>query len=95
MVIYFAILLHKLPTSVGLGSFLKGSGSTETNSLKSIAWFTLSSPISTIFFYLLLCTMPDNSPKDFNMPLVLGVLLLVSAGTFLYVATIHILPETF
>lgn len=91
-IIFLAILLHKCPASVGLGSYLRGQGESTRNSIKSVLSFTLSSPISCIVFYFMLCCIPESN--EFNLPLVLAVLLLISAGTFLYVATMHILPET-
>ena len=93
MIIYFAILLHKIPASIGLGTFLKGKAVDDIEAFKCILAFTLSSPISTIVCYLSLSAIPYTSDK-LNLPLLLAVLLLISAGTFLYVATIHILPAT-
>lgn len=91
IIIFFAILLHKLPASVGLGSFLKGEGVGMDEAFFSILSFTLSSPISSIFFFILLSLMPDYKQ---SMPIFLSIVLLISAGTFLYVATIHILPTS-
>ena len=36
LVIYFAILIHKIPASIGLGSFLRGKGVDEKTALRSI-----------------------------------------------------------
>jgi zinc transporter ZupT len=58
--------------------------------------FTLSAPLATIGAYFLLILIETGStvsPKQ--LMFWVGILLLLSAGSFLYVATIHILPEVY
>ena len=55
--------------------------------------FTGTSPLANVLTYLLLTSMGLNESQDLSF--FVGVLLLVSSGTFLYVSTIHILPQVF
>jgi len=54
ILIFFAILLHDGPASIGFGSFLHHEGLRGWNSAKHILAFTLSAPLTTLIsFYLL------------------------------------------
>jgi zinc transporter 9 len=87
-VLFFAILLHKAPTAFGLTSFLLQKGLPKRKILKHLSIFSLSTPISSILTYLAIGAQ-DHHTLQFKT----GLLLLFSAGTFVYVATVHILPE--
>ena len=56
-------------------------------------FFTISSPISAIVTFYGFTFVGGAEGK--KMMVIVGVFLLISAGTFLYVATIHILPEVY
>jgi zinc transporter 9 len=87
-VLFFAILLHKAPTAFGLTTLLLQKGLQRSRILKHLAIFSSSTPISAISTYLLIGG-GDQQLLQFRT----GLLLLFSAGTFVYVATVHILPE--
>lgn len=54
----------------------------------------MTCPLASLFAYFGLILWGTRVDEDLLMFWV-GILLLVSAGSFLYVATIHILPEVF
>lgn len=94
LVIFFAILMHKIPTSVGLGTFLSKSGLPLKKVCMHLLAFTGTSPLANIITFVALSNIGLTENSDF-LRFYVGVLLLVSSGTFLYVSTIHILPEVF
>mmetsp|Transcript_5630 Transcript_5630/g.9703 ORF Transcript_5630/g.9703 Transcript_5630/m.9703 type:complete len:107 (-) Transcript_5630:109-429(-) len=91
-----AILIHKIPASLGLGSFL--SHARVENYFRHILCFTLCSPLFNLATFLLLSSTMTREARgskssQLNVTFEIGVLLLVSAGTFLHVSTILILPQ--
>ncbi|OQV18263.1 putative Zinc transporter ZIP9 [Hypsibius exemplaris] len=90
MIVFFAIMLHKAPTAFGLVTFLLHEGMDRVRIRKHLLIFSLSAPIGSLVTYFLI-TMGTNSmaPSDSSS----GLVLLFSGGTFLYVATVHVLPE--
>lgn len=59
--------------------------------------FTLSSPLTTIIVYLLMDALSgdlDSKTKS-SLKKYTGIILLLSAGTFLYVSTINVLPDLY
>jgi len=94
ILIFFAILLHDGPASIGFGSFLHHEGLRGWNIAKHLLAFTLSAPLTTLISFYLLRALGVQTEEKVLMFWV-GILLLISAGTFLYVATIHIFPEVF
>ena len=50
--------------------------------------FTATAPLTSIVTYLYVILLVTN------ITFVIGIFLLISAGSFIYVATMHILPET-
>jgi solute carrier family 39 (zinc transporter), member 9 len=96
-VLFLAILLHKAPTAFGLVSFLLQRGLSKRKILQhlskycvDIGVFAVATPLSAVFTYLIV-----NGIGFQNVSGNTGILLLFSGGTFLYVATMHILPEVF
>eukprot|EP00347_Sterkiella_histriomuscorum_P009627 403340483 len=94
LLIFFAILLHKIPASIGFGAFLYHEGLRNWDVAKYLLAFTISCPVTSILAYFGLLSWDREMDQQLLMFWV-GILLLVSAGSFLYVATIHILPEVF
>lgn len=87
LIVFLAIMLHKGPAAFGLSSFLKHIKLEESKSRFYLALFALSSPIFAILTFFIL---KDTSlATDDNI----GLALLFSAGTFIYVATVDVLPE--
>ena len=90
MVIFFAILLHKVPASIGLGTYLQRCQLSDMGFITYLLSFTLTSPTVAILSFIILQNLGWSID---NFKIVVGRLLLISAGTFLYVATMHILPN--
>lgn len=95
MIIFLAILMHKIPASIGLGSFLSHCQLSKRTLFGHLLAFTATSPISCIVTFLILCGIDIESSDTVKLQSYVGVILLLSAGTFLYVSTIHILPEVY
>jgi zinc transporter 9 len=80
--------MHKIPASVGLGTFL-AKNVEKSKALVHLLAFTLASPIANVATFVALKFLLIDDLKYW-----IGVLLMISSGTFLYVATMHILPES-
>ncbi|KAK1893984.1 Zinc transporter ZIP9-A [Dissostichus eleginoides] len=78
LIVFVAIMLHKAPAAFGLVSFLMHAGLERNRIRRHLLVFSLAAPSS------------KEALSDFNAT---GVAMLFSAGTFLYVATVHVLPE--
>ena len=87
LIVFVAIMLHKGPAAFGLTAFLKHIEIDDTKSRIYLILFALSSPIVAILTFF---ALDDTSfATDENI----GFALLFSAGTFIYVATVDVLPE--
>lgn len=90
MVVFFAIMLHKAPSSFALTTVLLSEGLSRTTVRRHLLFFSMSAPAGAISTYLLLQLFSvDNS---WNLEYWTGILLLFSGGTFLYVA-MHAIQE--
>ncbi|CEF61047.1 Zinc transporter ZIP9 [Strongyloides ratti] len=89
-IIFFAIMLHKAPAAFGLVSFLMLEGLEKFRIKKHLMIFSLAAPITAVITYQILLFV---SSESLNYSSTTGILMLFSAGTFLYVATVHVLPE--
>ena len=87
-VIWFALMLHKLPPSFAVSTFLLSSGSPQAIHLK-ILLFSAACPIAALMTAVTLEVFLKEELNE-NAP---GIMLLFSGGTFLYVSTMHVLPE--
>lgn len=87
LIVFVAIMLHKGPAAFGLSSFLQHIKVDKTKSQMYLLLFALSSPIVAILSFF---TLQDSAfATDDNI----GLALMFSAGTFIYVATVDVLPE--
>ena len=87
LIVFAAIMLHKGPTAFGLASFLAHIETGQARSRLYLLLFALTSPLAAILAFY---TLRDSAlASDANV----GLTLLFSAGTFLYVATVDVLPE--
>ncbi|KAK8805864.1 hypothetical protein WA158_002520 [Blastocystis sp. Blastoise] len=86
-VIFFAIVLHKSSASFGLGAYFKKLGLTYKQAFWYIMLFASTTPVATFVAALIVKLGVEISET------VLPVAFAFSAGTFLYVAITHILPE--
>jgi len=90
IIVFIAIMLHKAPAAFGLVSFLLHEGFDRARIRKHLTVFALSAPVLAILTYIGL----NQSSKDMLVNNnATGIAMLFSGGTFLYVATVHILPK--
>ncbi|KAJ3220473.1 hypothetical protein HK099_004264 [Clydaea vesicula] len=91
--VFLAIMLHKAPSAFGLTTFLLQEGYSRRTIREHLMIFSLSAPLCSLATYFFLLQNGVNEPHI--MQKWTGILLLFSAGTFLYVSTVHILPEIY
>ncbi|EHB11590.1 Zinc transporter ZIP9 [Heterocephalus glaber] len=90
LIVFVAIMLHKAPAAFGLVSFLMHAGLERNRIRKHLLVFALAAPVMSMVTYLGLSKSSKEALSEVNAT---GVTMLFSAGTFLYVATVHVLPE--
>lgn len=90
MIVFLAIMLHKAPAAFGLTSFLLHEGIDRQRIRKHLGIFSMSAPLLTLITYFGIAQEQKEALNSFNAT---AVAMLFSAGTFLYVATVHVLPE--
>ncbi|CAG2112456.1 unnamed protein product [Medioppia subpectinata] len=90
MIVFLAIMLHKAPAAFGLVTFLMHEGLERSRLRKHLLAFSLSAPIAAFITFFGISQGTKEALSDYNAT---GVAMLFSAGTFLYVATVHVLPE--
>lgn len=90
MIVFLAIMLHKAPAAFGLVSFLLHEGIERTRIRKHLGIFAISAPLLTLVTYF---GIGQEQKETLNSVNATAVAMLFSAGTFLYVATVHVLPE--
>uniref|UniRef100_A0A8C7JAA1 Zinc transporter ZIP9 n=1 Tax=Oncorhynchus kisutch TaxID=8019 RepID=A0A8C7JAA1_ONCKI len=84
LVVFLAVILHKAPAAFGLATFLLRAGLEKRQIQKHLLVFSAAAPVLSIITYFILNARRLSAT---------GVGMLFSAGTFLYVATVHVLPE--
>ncbi|XP_033735187.1 zinc transporter ZIP9-B-like isoform X3 [Pecten maximus] len=92
LIVFIAIMLHKAPAAFGLVTFLLHDGFDRPRIRRHLLIFSASAPIACIFTYVGLSVSQGSLGKLHNFQTT-GIAMLFSAGTFLYVATVHVLPE--
>ena len=90
MIIFLAIMLHKAPAAFSLVVLLIHSGLKPTTIRKHLLAFSLSAPIAAILTFYGLGQPGKEALRRGNAT---GIAMLFSAGTFLFVATVHVLPD--
>ncbi|KAJ3365397.1 hypothetical protein GGF32_009255 [Allomyces javanicus] len=96
MVVFFAILLHKGPSAFGLSTFLLRNGHLPRHRVRyHLLAFAAAAPLAAMSTFL---ALSQGSPANPDLAAAhvaqwTGILLLFSAGSFIYVATVHVLPE--
>lgn len=90
MIVFFAIMLHKAPAAFGLVTFLLHEGLDRNKIRRHLLFFALAAPAGAAITYL---TIVKSGTERFSSTHSTGVAMLFSAGTFLYVSTVHVLPE--
>ena len=81
-----ALILHKTPTAFGFGTMLVHQKFNKIRLRKHLILFSAATPLGSLATFLFLYSQPYT--------LNVGVVLLFSAGTFLY-ASMHCLEEVF
>ncbi|KIW95936.1 uncharacterized protein Z519_03002 [Cladophialophora bantiana CBS 173.52] len=93
-VIFFAIMIHKAPAAFGLTSVLVKQGLSKRAARGHLILFSLAAPTGAIFTWLLAHLLGGGRNQSAQTTRWwTGMLLLFSAGTFLYVA-MHAMQET-
>ncbi|XP_053289982.1 zinc transporter ZIP9 [Pleuronectes platessa] len=90
LIVFVAIMLHKAPAAFGLVSFLMHAGLERNRIRRHLLVFALAAPVLAMLTFVGLSQSSKEALSDINAT---GVAMLFSAGTFLYVATVHVLPE--
>ncbi|XP_076321745.1 zinc transporter ZIP9-like isoform X2 [Tachypleus tridentatus] len=90
MIVFIAIMLHKAPAAFGLVTFLLHEGLDKKVIRRHLLLFALAAPVLTVISYFSINQTAKTAMSTYN---VTGIAMLFSAGTFLYVATVHVLPE--
>uniref|UniRef100_A0A1I7ZJ01 Zinc transporter ZIP9 n=1 Tax=Steinernema glaseri TaxID=37863 RepID=A0A1I7ZJ01_9BILA len=91
-IVFAAIMLHKGPAAFGLVSFLLAEGLEAFRVKRHLLVFSLSAPVAALVTYYTIATFGLGG-ESLSSGSTTGVLMLFSAGTFLYVATVHVLSE--
>ncbi|CAF0810977.1 unnamed protein product [Adineta steineri] len=89
LIVFMAIMLHKAPAAFGLVSFLMSDGVDRKRIRRHLLIFSLAAPLMAIFTFVLLKSRVREAYSVDST----GIAMLFSAGTFLFVATVHVLPE--
>ncbi|MBT6972891.1 MAG: ZIP family metal transporter [Euryarchaeota archaeon] len=82
--IAFAVLIHKGPAAFSLGIFSMHERSERNDSIRDVVIFSLATPVMMMIAFFIL--------EDLEIHLI-GLAMLFSAGTFLYIATVDTLPD--
>nr|XP_026483436.1 zinc transporter ZIP9 isoform X2 [Vanessa tameamea] len=90
LIVFLAIMLHKAPAAFGLVTFLLHAGLERNRIRKHLLIFSCAAPLLAVLTYFGIGNESKQTLSDFNAT---GIAMLFSAGTFLYVATVHVLPE--
>mmetsp|Transcript_58112 Transcript_58112/g.184883 ORF Transcript_58112/g.184883 Transcript_58112/m.184883 type:complete len:173 (-) Transcript_58112:93-611(-) len=88
LMVFLAIMLHKAPAAFGLGTYLLHAKWSLGQVQRGIGAFSAAAPLAAIATYLLFQSTPALTTQES-----VGLVLLFSGGTFLYAATMHIMPE--
>ncbi|KAH8317045.1 hypothetical protein KR074_012424, partial [Drosophila pseudoananassae] len=90
LIVFLAIMLHKAPAAFGLVTFLLHEKVDRQRIRRHLALFSLSAPLLTLLTFF---GIGQEQKETLNSVNATGIAMLFSAGTFLYVATVHVLPE--
>lgn len=90
MIVFLAIMLHKAPAAFGLVTFLLHEGVDRKRIRKHLFIFSVAAPLLSLLTYFGIGQEGKDTLSSVNAT---GLSMLFSAGTFLYVATVHVLPE--
>lgn len=83
-------LAFQAPASFGLVTFLLHDGVDRARIRRYLFFFSIAAPVAAIITFFGLSQESKETLSSVNWT---GLAMLFSAGTFLYVATVHVLPE--
>ncbi|DAA75518.1 TPA_exp: Uncharacterized protein A8136_1592 [Trichophyton benhamiae CBS 112371] len=93
LIIFVAIMVHKAPASFGLTSVLLKQGHTTKSARAHLLVFSLAAPVGALLTWIVAHTiLAGHASDEQSTRWRTGMLLLFSAGTFLYVA-MHTMQE--
>ncbi|KAK4241709.1 Zinc/iron permease [Achaetomium macrosporum] len=92
LIIFLAILVHKAPAAFGLTSILLKQGLSKRATRVHLLVFSLAAPAGALATYFLVSLIGGETMEGESTQWWTGMLLLFSAGTFLYVA-MHAMQE--
>ncbi|KAK5663991.1 hypothetical protein OQA88_204 [Cercophora sp. LCS_1] len=92
LIIFVAIMVHKAPAAFGLTSVLLKQGLSKRAARGHLIVFSLAAPFGALATYLIIAVLGGGSMEGEAGEWWTGMLLLFSAGTFLYVA-MHAMNE--
>jgi len=90
MIVFLAIMLHKAPAAFGLVTFLLSEGLDRTRIRRHLLVFAAAAPITALVTFF---GLSQQNKENLSSSHTTGAAMLFSAGTFLYVSTVHVLPE--
>jgi len=82
--VLLAVLVHKVPAAFSVGLFSMHERTERSASIRDVLMFSIATPIMILVTFYLLGDVSNQF---------LGLAILFSGGTFLYVATVDVLPE--
>ncbi|XP_077350574.1 zinc transporter ZIP9 [Festucalex cinctus] len=90
VIVFLAVILHKAPAAFGLVAFLMHAGLEKKFIQGHLLAFSAAAPIVAIATYFILHATCSSFQKQLSAT---GIGMLFSGGTFLFVATVHVLPD--
>ncbi|XP_057705215.1 zinc transporter ZIP9 isoform X2 [Corythoichthys intestinalis] len=90
IIVFLAVILHKAPAAFGLVAFLMHAGLEKKSIQGHLLAFSAAAPIVAIATYFILHATSTSSQNQIGAT---GIGMLFSGGTFLFVATVHVLPD--
>jgi len=90
MIVFLAIMLHKAPAAFGLVTFLLSEGLDRVRIRRHLLVFAAAAPITALVTFF---GLSQQNKENLSSSHTTGSAMLFSAGTFLYVSTVHVLPE--
>lgn len=92
LIIFIAIMVHKAPAAFGLTSLLLRQGLSKRAARGHLIAFSLAAPVGALGTFILVSLLGGGNMEGPSGQWWTGMLLLFSAGTFLYVA-MHAMQE--
>lgn len=92
LVIFLAIICHKMPAAISLTTLLKVSGQSDTSIQRSLFIFSAAAPVMALTTFVSLRSIEHNNVAEIGS-FFSAICLIFSGGTFIYVSCVHLLGE--